>query len=369
MNTFAGFVIKEFRQIYRDKRTLIVLLGMPVIMMILFGFAIRNEITNARFAILDFSNDEVTRAITRQLAMSNSVTLADHLTGYHEVENLFREGIVRAVVVFEQDFASKLMRDRTADVQVITDATDPNLAGLLQMYTSRIIDDYIISINAGQQLPVAGVIPEIRMMYNPELRSANLFVPGLIAVILMLISAMMTSISITREKELGSMEILLVSPLKPHHIIIGKVLPFLVLSIINIVTILMLAKFVFGVPFKGSYLLFFVEASLFILTALALGVFISSIANNQQTAMMVSLAGLLLPTVLLSGFIFPIASMPEILQWLSHIIPAKWFLIIVRSIMLKGGDIMILWKETLILLAITLIFIGLSMKKFNVRMS
>ncbi|TVQ04864.1 MAG: ABC transporter permease [Balneolaceae bacterium] len=368
MNTFKGFVVKEFRQIYRDKRTLTVLFGMPVIMMILFGFAIRNEITNATIAVLDFSKDEITRAITHQLAMSNSFTLVASLENYHEVEQLFRAGKVREVVVFEHDFAGKIMRNGIADIQVITDATDPNLAGLMQHYTSRIIEDYIISVNKHQQIPVTGVIPEIRMMYNPELRSVNLFVPGLIAVILMLVSAMMTSISITREKELGNMEILLVSPLKPHHIIIGKVLPFLALSIVNVITILVLAKFVFNVPFKGSYLLFFAEASLFILTALALGVFISSAANNQQTAMMISLAGLLLPTVLLSGFIFPIASMPEILQWLSHIIPAKWFLIIVRSIMLKGGDVFMLWKETLILLAFTVGFIGLSMKKFNVRM-
>lgn len=368
MKTFKGFVIKEFRQIYRDKRTLTVLFGMPVIMMILFGFAIRNEITNARFAILDFSKDEVTRAITEKLTMSGSFILAENLEGYHEVEQLFREGNVKEVVVFEQDFAGKMMRNGKADVQIITDATDPNLAGLMQLYTSRIIEDYILSVNENQHLPVAGISPEIRMMYNPELRSVNLFVPGLIAVILMLISAMMTSISITREKELGNMEILLVSPLKPYHIIIGKVLPYLVLSIVNVITILLLEKLVFDVPFEGSYLLFFAVASLFILTALALGVFISSVANNQQTAMMMSLAGLLLPTVLLSGFIFPISSMPEILQWLSHFIPAKWFLVIVRSIMLKGGDLFILWKETLILLAFSAGFILLSMRKFNIRM-
>ena len=192
--------------------------------------------------------------------------------------------------------------------------------------------------------------------------------PGLIAVILMLISALMTSISITREKELGNMEILLVSPLKPYHIIIGKVLPYLVLSVVNVVTILVLASFVFQVPFQGSYFLFFMEAILFILTALALGVFISSAANNQQTAMMVSLAGLLLPTVLLSGFIFPVDSMPVPLQIVSHAIPAKWFLIIVRSIMLKGSEFMLIWKETAILVGITLFFIALSLKKFKVRL-
>lgn len=368
MHSFKGFVVKEFKQIYRDKRTLTVLFGMPLIMMILFGFAIRNEVSNARIAVLDFSKDEATRTLIRQLDASGSFTIAANLESYSEVEPLFKQGSVREVVVFEAGFAEKLTRFGSADLQIITDASDPNLASLLQVYTSRIVGDYERSLNEKEQIRPAGIQPVIRMMYNPELRSANLFVPGLIAVILMLISALMTSISITREKEMGNMEILLVSPLKPYHIIIGKVLPYLVLSLVNVVTILILAEYLFDVPFRGSYFFFFAEAILFILTALALGVFISAVANNQQTAMMVSLAGLLLPTVLLSGFIFPIASMPGPLQWLSHIIPAKWFLIIVRSIMLKGGDLIILWKETLILLGITLGFMALSLKKFNVRL-
>ncbi|WP_421775016.1 ABC transporter permease [Gracilimonas sp.] len=368
MNAFSGFVIKEFKQIYRDKRTLTVLFGMPIIMLILFGFAIRNEVTNAQIGILDLSKDEVTRTITQKLEASASFEVRSYLQSYEEVERLFREGNIKEVVVFEPNFKEQLVRKQKAQVQVITDATDPNLANLVQSYTANIIRDYVGELNRNGEIQKAGLNPQVRMMYNPELRSVNLFVPGLIAVILMLISALMTSISITREKEMGNMEILLVSPLKPHHIIIGKVLPYLVLSVVNVVTILVLARFVFQVPFQGSYFLFFAEATLFILTALALGVFISSAANNQQTAMMVSLAGLLLPTVLLSGFIFPVSSMPVPLQWISHIIPAKWFLIIVRDIMLKGSEFLFIWKETLILAGITLFFIALSMKKFKVRL-
>lgn len=368
MNSFKGFVIKEFKQIYRDKRTLTVLFGMPVIMMILFGYAIRNELEDARIAILDLSKDRVTRQIIQKIDASDAFLVMENLQGYHEVEPLFKSGRVRGVVVFEQGFEEKLERFGESSMQIITDATDPNLAGLLQNYISGIIEDYTSELNSELQSSIVGVHPEIRMIYNPELRSANLFVPGLIAVILMLISALMTSISITREKEMGNMEILLVSPLKPYHIIIGKVLPYLVLSVINVITILILAEILFDVPFEGSYLFFFGEATIFILTALALGVFISSVANNQQTAMMASLAGLLLPTVMLSGFIFPISSMPDLLQWISHLIPAKWFLIIVRSIMLKGGDLFMLWKETLILIAMTGVFILISVKKFSVRM-
>ncbi|SMO81397.1 ABC transporter permease [Gracilimonas mengyeensis] len=370
MNTFKGFVIKEFKQIYRDKRTLLVLFGMPVIMMVLFGFAIRNEISDAQIGVLDFSRDDVTQTLTHKLQASKSFTVNAWLESYEEVEDLFRQGNIKEIVVFEQNFAEKLEREGVADIQVITDATDPNLAKLVQAYTGSIVRDYVADLNAenGIEIQQAGLQPEVRMMYNPELRSVNLFVPGLIAIILMLISALMTSISITREKEMGNMEILLVSPLKPYHIIIGKVLPYMVLSIVNVLTILLLARFVFEVPFRGSNLFFFLEAGLFIMTALALGVFISSAANNQQTAMMVSLAGLLLPTVLLSGFIFPVSSMPEVLQWVSHFIPAKWFLVIVRGIMLKGSDLMLVWKETLILGVMTAGFIGLSLKKFNVRL-
>lgn len=368
MNAFKGFITKEFKQIYRDKRTLLVLFGMPVIMMVLFGFAIRNEIQKAEVAILDFSRDTVTEQLIQKIGANPSFNIAGYLNAYSEIEPLFQQGNVKAVLIFEDDFTEKMIRSNSAKIQMITDATDPNLARLLQAYTSQIVQDFSRDLSPARSVERAGISPTIRMMYNPELRSVNLFVPGLIAVILMLISTLMTSISITREKEMGNMEILLVSPLKPYQIIIGKVLPYLVLSIVNVFTILILATFVFDVPFEGSYIFFFAESILFILTALSLGVFISAVANNQQTAMMVSLAGLLLPTVLLSGFIFPVSSMPYPLQLISHIIPAKWFLIIVRSIMLKGGGIDILWFQTLILLGITLLFMGLSMKRFKVRL-
>jgi ABC-2 type transport system permease protein len=290
------------------------------------------------------------------------------LSSEKEIKPLFQEGDVKAVLVIPARFGEQMIENSSVQVQLISDATDPNLANLLQGYLGRIASDFSAEIMDGTEIRLAGLSTETRMLYNPELRSVNLFVPGLIAVILMLISALMTSISITREKEMGNMEILLVSPLRGHHIIIGKVLPYLVLSIVNVLTILLLALYVFDVPFRGSLFLFLSESILFILTALSLGVFISTVANNQQTAMMVSLAGLLLPTVLLSGFIFPISSMPELLQWISHLIPAKWFLIIVRSIMLKGGGLDVIWFETMILLVITLGFMGLSIKKFSARL-
>ncbi|MDX1672181.1 MAG: ABC transporter permease [Balneolaceae bacterium] len=368
MHSFKGFVIKEFKQIYRDKRTVVVLFGMPVIMMILFGFAIRNEVENAQVKIFDPSKDEVTRQIIEKIDASNYFTVVGSLQQLDHTGQLFREGMIDEVIAFETDFARKLKRGEAPRVQIITDASNPNLAQLTQDYTAAIIADFTSAYGTGPGIQISTVVPHVTMLFNPELESANLFVPGLIAVILMLISALMTSISITREKEMGNMEILLVSPLKPYHIIIGKVMPYLVLSFINVVTILLLARWVFDVPFRGSYLFFTAEATLYIFTALALGVFISTRANNQQTAMMVALAGLLLPTVLLSGFIFPIPSMPLVLQWFSNIIPAKWFLVIVRSIMLKGTGLQFLWVETLVLAGMTLFFIAMSLKSFKERL-
>ncbi len=368
MNSFRGFVVKEFKQIFRDKRTLMVLFGMPIIMLMLFGFAIRNEITNVKIGILDLSKDQATRTLIQKIDASSSFQIEAYIDHYGEIEGLFKQGEVKEIMVFEAGFEEKLMRQNSADIQLITDATDPNLANMVQAYTTNIVRTYEREVNRGKPALKIGIQPAVKMMYNPELKSVNLFVPGLIAVILMLVSALMTSLSITREKEMGNLEILLISPLKPYHIIIGKVLPYLVLSIGNVITIVLLAKFIFHVPFEGSRLLFFMESILYILTALALGVFISSVTNNQQTALMVALAGLLLPTVLLSGFIFPVASMPVPLQIFSNIIPAKWFLVIVRGIMLKGSGISLVWKETLVLVGMTLLLITLSLKKFKVRL-
>jgi len=372
MQSFKGFVIKEFKQIYRDKRTLVVLFGMPVIMMLVFGFAIRNEVENARVMVLDASRDNVTRQIINKIDASNYFSVEGQIQNYDEIEELFRQGSIDEVLVFEADFERKLNRGEQPSVQIITDASNPNLAQLVQQYSTSILVDYSLDLSSktpGAEVSSApAATASVNMLFNPQLESVNLFVPGLIAVILMLISTLMTSISITREKEMGNMEILLVSPLRPGQVIIGKVLPYLVLSFINVLTVLALARWVFDVPFRGSYLLFLVESLLFIFTALALGVFISTKAENQQTAMMVSLAGLLLPTVLLSGFIFPISSMPDPLQWISNLIPARWFLVIVRSIMLKDSGLLFIWKETLILLVMTLGFIALSVKNFKVRL-
>ncbi|MCJ7802803.1 MAG: ABC transporter permease, partial [Candidatus Marinimicrobia bacterium] len=240
-------------------------------------------------------------------------------------------------------------------------------ANLISTYTNGIIQDYVNQNNVLFTKPMQ-IILEVRMVYNEQLKGSFMFVPGIMALILMLISAMMTSISIVREKEMGTMEILLASPLKPFQIIVGKVVSYIVLAFINAVTILLLGNFVFGVPIQGSVILLLFECILYIILALSLGILISSITDNQQVAMMISGFTLMLPVILLSGFIFPIENMPKALQWLCQIMPAKWFIIIIKNIMLKGMGIGYVWKETLILIGMTILFLSISLKKFKIRL-
>ena len=269
---------------------------------------------------------------------------------------------MRAIV----DFGKKLLRNNKADLQIIADASDANTANLIVNYTSAIVNDYArtyLSANIPAQ-----ITSEVRMYYNPELKGVFMFVPGIIAMILILISVLLTSISIVREKEMGTMEILLVSPLKPWQIIVGKVIPYFILSFVNAAMIIMVGKFVFGLPIEGSIILLLSECMLYILLSLSNGIFISTVTDNQQAAMMISQFSLMLPTILLSGFIFPVENMPVILQAICQAMPAKWFIVILKNIMLQGGGIDYIWKETLVLFSMTVFFMILSIKMFKIRL-
>ncbi len=362
------FIKKEFYHIFRDYRSMVILFGIPIVQVLLFGFAITTDLNDVKIAILDQSKDVVTRELTQKITSSNYFLLVENLESESQIEAAFEKGDIRQVIVFEADFARKLEKEGTASVQFILDASEPNTANILNAYASGIINSYSLekmkSLNA---LPAAINI-KTRMMFNPGLRSVFMFVPGVITVLLMLVSAMMTSISITRERELGTMEALLVSPVKPLQIIIGKVSPYVLLSFINLIVILLLARFVFDMPVQGSMPLLLAESILFIVMSLALGILISTVSKTQQQAMLLSMFALMLPTILLSGFIFPVENMPLILQYLSHLMPSKWFIIIIKNIMLKGVGFSYFWKETLIIFLTTLFFIGMSVAKFKTRL-
>ena len=367
MKRFIGFVTKEFYHIFRDKRTMFILFGMPIAQIMLFGFAITNEITNVNIAILDQSKDTETQKIITKINTSKYFDIKQEISNENEIENVFKKGTIKAVLVFENHFIKNLETKKQAKVQVITDATDPNIANTITNYVNAILQNYTQKLNQ-ENSAAYSIQTQTQLYYNPELKSVFNFVPGVMTVILMLVSAMMTSISITREKELGTMEVLLVSPLKPFLVIIGKVFPYIFLSIINATIIVLLGYFVFQMPIVGSLFLVAFESILFIVTALSLGILISTVANSQQTAMMISLFALMLPVIILSGFIFPISSMPLPLQIISNIIPAKWFIIIIKAVMLKGATLGIIWKETIILIGMTIFFIALSTKKYKKRL-
>jgi ABC-2 type transport system permease protein len=366
MKQFFAFVRKEFYHIFRDKRTLLVLFGMPAAQLLLFGFAITTEVNNANIGIYNQSLGQFSSELVEKVVGGDFFRLAANMKSEDDMLEAFQTNQVKLILVippkFEQDFANG-----NAKIQLIADGSDPNLASILTSSAEAIIGGWVRSKNR-QNLQIETISPEVRWHYNPELKSAQTFVPGVVTIILMLVSAMLTSISITREKELGTIEILYVSPLKPALIIVGKVLPFAILGFINAILILIMAWLVFSVPVNGSVVLLLAEMLLFITTSLGLGVLISTIANTQQTALMLSLFALMMPTILLSGFIFPIANMPLPLRIISNIIPAKWFLIIIKSVMLKGVGIGYIWKETLILLGMTLFFIWVSVKKFKIRL-
>ena len=367
MKRFIGFIKKEFYHIFRDKRSLFILFGMPIAQILLFGFAITNEINNVDIAILDHSKDATTQEIINKISASKYFSVNQFIEREEDIELAFRKGKIKAVLNFEKDFSKKLIRDGNATIQILADATDPNTANTISNYTNSILKKYQQELNKDIKTAYQ-IVPQTRMVYNAELKSVFMFVPGVMTIILMLVSAMMTSISITREKELGTMEILLVSPLKPVQVIVGKVVPYIFLSIINAIIIIVLSIFIFKMPIQGSLFLLGAESILFIITSLSLGILISTISASQQTAMMISLMGLMLPVILLSGFIFPISSMPVPLQVISNVVPAKWFIIILKSIMLKGVGLTFIWKETMILLGMTLFFMGLSTKKYKIRL-
>ncbi|MFA9392602.1 MAG: ABC transporter permease [Prolixibacteraceae bacterium] len=368
MNRFLGFIKKEFYHILRDPRTLIIILGIPISQLLLFGFVVRTEIQDVSIGIYDQSKDNVTMRIINKLSSSGYFLLEEDLQSDQGIEEIFQKGKIKEVIVFEAGFAEKLEREGTAAMQLYADASDPNVARMVTTYTQNIVNSFLKEEYPLQNAPMQ-IITNVRMFYNEEARSVFMFVPGLMAMIMMLISALMSSISITREKELGTMEILLVSPLRPIQIIIGKVVPYLLIAFVDAIIIIAMGNMVFGMPINGSLTLLLAECFLFIFLALSLGILISTMAPNQLIAMFISMIGLMLPTMLLSGFIFPIENMPKVLQWFSAIMPARWFNVIVKDIMLKGVGFKFVLKETLILAGMTAVIVFVTVKKFKIRLA
>ena len=366
MRAFLGFVRKETLHIVRDRQTLAILILFPVVQVLIFGFAVRTDVRDIAIAVVDPTPDVATTELRERIEASDRFHIVSVARSSHDLDLQFREGTVRQALVLPTDVERRIGRGDSLQLQLVTDGSDPNSGGIMQGYATAIVERWYRDAVPGRQ--GLRVEAQARMRYNPTLESAHLFVPGLVAFVLTIISALMTAISITREKETGTMEMLLVSPIRPTAIVAGKVIPYIVLGFISVLLVLVAARAVFGVPLRGSVVLLLAESVLYIVTALALGILISTKVPNQRTAMIAALAGLMMPTLLLSGFIFPIDSLPVVLQWLSNVVPAKWFLTIVRGIMLKGAGLATLWQETLILVAMTLFLLVKGSRGLAIRL-
>ena len=365
-NALRAFVVKEIHHILRDRQTLTILLMMPLVQVILFGYALRSDVHDIRMVVVDPTPDNATLELQSRFLSTQRFRIVATSRSADAVEPLFRRAKADVALVFDPDFASHLRGTDPARLLIAIDASDPNTGTTYLSYTRAVVQAYQAELTAGS--PQVRIETQTRMRFNPTLESVNLFVPGLIALVLVLVSALMTAISLSREKERGTMEVLLVSPLRPQQIIVGKVLPYLALAFANVLTALLAAWAVFHVPFRGSVLLLLVESILYTFVSLALGILVSARTSSQRSAMLTAMLVTMLPNTLLSGMIFPIASMPKWLLPVTYIVPARWFIVIARGIMLKGVGLTILWRETLVLSAMALVLLAAAMRSFKPRM-
>lgn len=367
MKQFISFVKKEFIHIFRDRRTMLILLGMPVVQILLFGFAINMDVQNIRTAVYDPSQDEATRHITEQIIANPYFDFKGRVASMSEIEDMMVKGAIDIAVVFEDNFHTNMQHTGKSQVQVIADTSDPNSGTISASYVSAIIAEYQMQLLGINQIPYH-IDVETKLLYNPEMRSTYTFVPGVMGLVLLIICTLMTSISIVREKERGTMEVLLASPLKPTTVLLSKTIPYLTLSFVNLVSILLLAVYVLNVPIKGSLMLLLGISTLFIFLSLSLGLLISTLVDKQITAILISGIGMIMPVLILSGMIFPIANMPNILQWASSIVPSKWYISAVKKVMIEGLGFASVIKEVSILLIMSIGLITVSIRNIKTRL-
>lgn len=368
MKQLLAFIRKEFYHVFRDRRTLLILFGLPIVQIVLFGFALSSEVKNIGMAIQDNAKDVQSEQLVAKIKSSSYFNVGKPVLNYKDIETRFKEGSIKCAVIFPANFGDDLYRTGGAKIQIIADASDPNTATIVTNYLTTIINSYQQQLNPDVKAAYQ-IIPELRQLYNEEQNGSLNFIPGVIALIFMIVSTALTSVAVVREKELGTMEILLVSPFKPIMVLIAKAIPYLVLSLINFIIILLLSVYLLDVQLKGSLILLFAESVLFIITCLSLGLLISNVTDSQQTAMLMSMMGMMLPTMLLTGFMFPIENMPWIFRVISHVIPSRYYYAIVKAVMLKGLGFSYVWKETLILVGMSALLLTIALKRFKIRLS
>ena len=359
MKEFWSFIIKEKQHIMRDRRTMMILFGMPIILMLIFGFAISTDVRNVRTVVVMSQIDHQTQRMINALDESEYFNVLYKVHTPAEAEQLIRNQKADMGIVFSTDFASK-----HGGVQLITDGTDPNMAQQYNNYASQIMGTQLMNV---MQKKASSAIA-LKMLYNPQMKSSYNFVPGIMGILLMLICAMMTSISIVREKERGTMEVLLVSPVRPFLIILAKAVPYLVLAFVVLLAILLMSRYVLFVPIAGSLWLILLVSTIYIFMALSLGLLISTIAKTQMAALLMSAVMLLMPCTMLSGMMFPIESMPHVLQWVAALIPPRYYISAMRKLLIMGVSFRYVLSEVVTLLGMTTLFLTVALLKFNKRL-
>jgi len=360
-----SIIIKEYTHIFRDWRSLLIIILMPVLMIILYGYAITLDMKNLTFAVIDDAKTPESRELIRGFTENRFFLLKYTDIKRNEIESLFKKRYIQMALVIPGDFSESLVSNRITKVQLIVDAADSNVGTFINNYSNRVAQLFNEKLNR-RSPGILGLEP--RTLFNPDMKSANFFVPGLVALILLLICSLLTSITITREKETGTLEQILVSPVNPIEIVVGKVIPYITLGFFNGIIIIIFARLLFKVPINGSLSLIAVLSLIYIFVALSFGLMISAVAKTQQIAMLATLMATVLPTIMLSGFIFPVASMPLPLQYISKAVPATYFLIIIRGIMLKGIGLAELWQHAAALSAIGMLMLSMAIIRFKVTL-
>jgi len=367
MKQFFAFVNKEFRHIIRDNRTLLIIIGMPIVEVLLFGFAINMEVQNIKVAFYDPAPDAFTADIVERINQNYYFNNLGYMQSMDDMEEAMRKGKLDLAVVFQQNFQEDLVHSGTASVQLLANSSDPNRGSISVTYVTAIIAGYQQEKTELMQIPFQ-IQTDNRMIYNPQMKSSYMFVPGIMGLVLMIICTIMTSVSIVREKERGTMEVLLASPLKQGTMIFAKTIPYMVISFIDFIIILLLSYFVLGVPVNGSLILLFLVALIYISLTLTYGLTVSTLVDKQVNAVIFSAITAMIPVLMLSGMIFPISNMPKVLQAISAIVPARWFIDAVRKVMIQGQGLFIIWKEVLIMIGMTIFLLGVTIAKTKKRL-
>lgn len=366
---------KEFIQVFRDPRMKGMIFAMPIVQLMVFGYAVTTDVKHVALAVLDRDYSQTSRDLTSRFTASGYFDAASNIQDEREARELIDRGEAQAVLRIDKGFEEDLGAGRKVPVQVIVDGTDSNTAGIILNYAGKIIGRYSEEVllerlarAQGGARRDAGIVVETRAWFNENLESRNFYVPGVIAMLVTLITLMLTGMAVVREKEIGTMEQIMVTPIRSVEFILGKSAPFALIGIVDMLLITVVGVFWFDVPIRGSVLLLFGTTCLYLMTSLGIGLFISTVSGTQQQAMMTTFF-FFFPAILLSGYIFPIANMPEVIQWLTYLNPMRYFLVIIRGIFLKGVGLSVLWPEMAALAVIGVVVLTFAVRRFHKTVS